>query len=164
MGTLSRRAVSIGVVAMWIGGVIAAHIAGGRDPVRTAECAALMLAAAGLSAGSFQRTIGTHRVMPPSFVATFCALLLLGPDAALLVAAIAAATPPWKSAERGYPLARMLGSAALAMIAIRVAGLVYGALGGTVAIFEWPWEAVPIGAAALGYHLVESGLSDVAVP
>ncbi|HEX7019887.1 MAG TPA: EAL domain-containing protein, partial [Gemmatimonadaceae bacterium] len=164
MKSLSRQAVTISVAVMWIAGVVATYLAGGRDLTRTLECAALIMAASTLSAVSFQRPIGGRPMMPPTFVATFCALLLLGPDAALLVAAIGAATPHWNAAERGYPVARMLGDAAIAMIAMKTAGLVHTSLGGTVAPFEWPWQAVPIGGAAIGYCLVESGVVKVLVP
>lgn len=103
-------------------------------------------------------------MMPPTFVAAFCALLLLGPHTALLVAAIGAATPHWNVAERGYPIPRILANAAIAMIAMESAGLVHIWLGGTVAPFEWPWQAVPMAGAAVGYYGVESGLVNVLVP
>jgi diguanylate cyclase (GGDEF)-like protein/PAS domain S-box-containing protein len=164
MRTLSSTTVGASVASMWVVGVIAAYITGGRDLWVTVECAALMAAAGAISAVSFQRTAGGPSVMPPTFVVTVCALLLAGPDAALLVAAIGAATPPWKATERGYPVARLLGNAAIAMIAVRVAGLAHTTLGGTSGALTWPWQAVPLAAAALAYHLVESGLADVAVP
>jgi diguanylate cyclase (GGDEF)-like protein/PAS domain S-box-containing protein len=163
MGTLSRRTVTVSVAALGIAGLIAAHAAG-RDLIWTLECAALMLAAGLVSAASFGRPGGRHDLMPPSFVVTFSALLLLGVDAAMLVAGIGAATPRWKSAERGHPVARVLADACVAVIATRVAGLAYATLGGTASHFDWPWQSAPIAAAVVGYHLVESGLTEVVLP
>jgi len=164
VGSLSRRAVTISVTLLWGGGTIAAYLANGRDLTLTLECAALMLAAGALSAASFERPVGAPVMMPPTFAATFCALLRLGPDAALLVAAIGAATPRWKAVHHRYPVARILGNAAIAMIATEVAGLVHASLGGAVAAFTSPWQAVPIAGAAIGYYLLESGLANVVVP
>ena len=167
---------------MWGGGVIAAYFAGGRDLTLTLECAALMLAASALSAVSFERSVGgllsasalsavsfersvgAPVMMPPTFAATFCALLLLGSDAALLVAAIGAATPRWKRVGRRYLVARILGNVAIAMIATEIAGLVHTSLGGAVAAFNSPWQALPIAGAAIGYYLLESGMANVVVP
>ena len=148
---------------MWGGGAIAAYLAGGRDLTLTLECAALMLAASALSAVSFERSVGAPVMMPPTFAATFCALLLLGSDAALLVAAIGAATPRWKGGRRRYLVARILGNVTIAMIATEIAGLVYTSLGGAVAAFTSPWQALPIAGAAIGYYLLESGLANVVV-
>ena len=148
---------------MWGGGAIAAYLAGGRDLTLTLECAALMLAASALSAVSFERSVGGPVMMPPTFAATFCALLLLGSDAALLVAAIGAATPRWKGGGRRYLVAQILGNVTIAMIATEIAGLVYASLGGAVAAFNSPWQALPIAGAAIGYYLLESGLANVVV-
>jgi len=164
VGSLSKRAVTISVVALWSGGVIATYLAGGRDLTLTLEAAALMLAASALSAISFERPIGGPVMMPPTFVATFSALLLLGPDAALLVAAIGAATPRWKPVDRRYSVARILGHALIAILATEIAGLVHTSLGGAGAAFDSPWQAVPIAGAAIGYYLVASGLTNVVVP
>jgi len=149
---------------LWSGGVIAAYLTGGRDLTLTLECAALMLAASALSAVSFERPVGRPVMMPPAFVATFCALLRLGPDLALPVAAIGAATPVWKSADHRYRVAGILGNAAIAMVATEIAGLVHTSLGGAVAVFDSPWQAVPIAGAAIGYYLLDSGLANVVVP
>jgi len=138
VGSLSRRAVTISVALMWCGGAVAAYLAAGRDLTLTLECAALMLAASALSAVSFERSVGAPVMMPPTFAATFCALLLLGSDAALLVAAIGAATPRWKGGDRRYLVARILGNVTIAMIATEIAGLVYASLGGAVAAFNSP--------------------------
>ena len=102
-------------------------------------------------------------MMPPTFAATFCALLLLGSDAALLVAAIGAATPRWKRVGRRYWSPRILGNVTIALIATEIAGLVYTSLGGEVAAFNSPWQALPIAGAAIGYYLLESGLANVVV-
>jgi diguanylate cyclase (GGDEF)-like protein len=164
LGSLSRRAVTIGVAVMWGGGVLAAYLGGGRDLTQTLECAALMLGASALAAVSFERPVGGPVMMAPPFVATFCALLLLGPDAALLVAAIGAATPRWKPVDRRYSIAPIVGAASIAIVATEIAGLVYTSLGGAVAAFTSPVQAVPIAGAAIGYYLVESGLSNVVIP
>ena len=82
--------------------------------------------------------------MPLSFIVDFTSMLLLGPHATMLVAAAGAATRGLIDAHHPQ---RILGSAAVAMFSIQMAGVVFGLLGGSSGQFGWPWQAIPIGTA-----------------
>ena len=124
-----------------------------------------MLAAI-LTSGLRLQEVATNdrAIMPPSFVIAFSALLLFGPHLAMFVAAVAALTPSFDSSPRNYPLGRMLAELAIALTAIEAAGMANTALGGTTGGFAWPWQALPITAAVIGYHVTQGTLAEVVVP
>ncbi|HZP48736.1 MAG TPA: EAL domain-containing protein [Vicinamibacterales bacterium] len=90
--------------------------------------------------------------MPPSFVVELAALLALGPLAAAAVSLVAAAAK------------RRVASGIAAVAATAAAVLVYQALGGTVAAFEWPIQALPIAGAVAAYCLVRVVIAQVLTP
>ena len=102
--------------------------------------------------------------MPPSFAIVFSALLIFGPHVAMFVAAIAALTPSFDSSPRNYPLGTTLAELVVALTAIEAAGMTNTALGGTTGSFAWPWQALPITAAVIGYHVTQGTLAEVVVP
>ena len=102
--------------------------------------------------------------MPPSFVVDFGSLLLLGPNATLLVATAGSVTQGLTDTHHSHPPRRLLLNAATVMVATQAAGLAYQALGGRLGDFTWPWQAVPIAAALAGYCVVKSALVDIIVP
>jgi diguanylate cyclase (GGDEF)-like protein/PAS domain S-box-containing protein len=102
--------------------------------------------------------------VPPSFVVEFCALLLVGAEAALLVVVAGVVTswltePPATQTPR-----RRLLHGATRTLAVLVAGMVHSLLGGTVGGFEWPWQAAPILAALVAYCVVTSAELEAIVP
>jgi hypothetical protein len=125
------------------------------DLVKTAQSTGMLtLPFAGLIVASIAVSLlaarstaaGDRGMMPPSFVVDFAALLLLGGNAALVVAAIGFATR-WVAHDWGRPLRRMLLNAATILIATEAAWLAYAAAGGAAPPFTWPWQVVPVAAA-----------------
>ncbi len=102
--------------------------------------------------------------MAPSFVIEFASLLLLGPDATMLVAMAGALTQRLTESDRSEPLHRMLVNTAALMVAIQAAGALHRALGGTIGHFVWPWQGVPIAAAVIAYCLVRSASAEILLP
>ncbi|MGB2712555.1 MAG: EAL domain-containing protein [Vicinamibacterales bacterium] len=103
-------------------------------------------------------------IMPPVFVIIFSSLLLFGVQVATLVATVAALTPGFVNSRRPYPRALMLIDAPVLVLATLTAGLVYHSLDGKSGGFTWPWQAVSIAAAVVGYHLVQRALAEIVVP
>jgi hypothetical protein len=125
----------------------------------------LILAAILTSAFAMQQsTTNDWATVRPSFVVDFTSLLLLGPNATLLVAAAGTGTRGLAEAQRPQQYFRMLMTAAIVMASTQAAGLAHQALGGTMGHFVWPWQGVPIGAALVAYCLVKSALAEVVVP
>ena len=78
--------------------------------------------------------------MPPSFVITFSALLLFGPNVAMLVATAGALTPGFLGSRHAYALRPMLVEASFVIVATQIAGLAYRSLGGMSGDLMWPWQ------------------------
>ena len=164
MWTLPHRSSVIAAGALWFGALVVLRLAG-WPPSQTAELAALIFAAILASGLRLQRAATLDRaIMPPSFVIVFTSLLLYGPNVAMLVAAIGAMTPSLAGSDRPYPQPRIFADAAVLMAATQVAGFAHRSLGGTSSEFVWPWQAVPIAAAVLGYHLAQRALGEILVP
>jgi diguanylate cyclase (GGDEF)-like protein/PAS domain S-box-containing protein len=132
---------------------------------RTLEFSGLILAAILTSALAMpQSTTKDWATMPPSFVIDFTALLILGPNAGMLVAASGTITHSLTDSQRSGLLRRMFLNAATVMVATQAAGLVHRALGGTMGHFMWPGQGVPIAAAVVGYCFVKSASAEIIVP
>src|SRR5436190_304948 len=87
MQALSRHSVVVLFAAAAIGAGALLGFAGWPQPQRTLEFSGLILAAILASALATQRSATQDwATMPPSFVIDFTSLLLLGPNAAMLVA------------------------------------------------------------------------------
>ena len=84
------------------------------------------------------------------------------------------AAAPWPRSSRpsawccavldGSARRRVFADVAVVVASIQSAGFVHARLGGTVGHFEWPWQGVPIAAAAVAYCLVQYTLMECVVP
>jgi diguanylate cyclase (GGDEF)-like protein len=140
-------------------------MAGWPQPDRTFELSGLILAALLTTALATQQlTAKDWANMPPSFVIDFTTLLLLGPQAALLVAAAGAIMQGLNDSERSHRFRRVLLNAATVVAAAQAAGAVHRVLGGTIGTFIWPQQSVPIALAVVTYCVVKSASGEIVVP
>ena len=158
---------ALAVPAVFIGSIFLAQFAGWWQPARPMELAALILAAALTSLLRLQQSASRDRAtMAPSFVMTFSALLLFGPDVAILVGVAAALTAGFASSDRPFPPAHVLLDSVIIIVAVQAAGLPYRLLmdlpGGFTLV--WPWYAAPVAAAVIGFQVAQTALADVLVP
>jgi diguanylate cyclase (GGDEF)-like protein/PAS domain S-box-containing protein len=102
--------------------------------------------------------------MPPSFVINFSALLLFGPNVAMVVAPAGALTPGFLGSRRVYALRPMLVEASFVIVATQIGGLAYRSLGGMSGDLMWPWQGLPIAAAVVGYQVAQGALAEVLLP
>src|SRR4051794_29496439 len=132
---------------------------------RTLDFCGLLIATSLISALSMQRSDTKYwATMPPSFIIDFAALLLFGPNAAMLVVACGMVAERLTDSFRPHPSRRWLLNASAAMVAIQAAGLAYRALGGTMGQFVWPGQGVPIAAAVISFCLIKSTTAEIIVP
>ena len=152
LGAFTAAFVGLSLVLSWAGWPEANHLL---------DFPVLMTAAIGAALLTPQRP-SQKVVMQPSFVIEFASLLLLGANAATVVAAAGAVmrrrVNPGQSV--GFVLVRV-GSATLAL---QSAGFAYRALRGSIGHFTWPEQALPIAVATLTYCVVAGVLADVAEP
>ena len=159
MRTLLRHPDVVTVASVAVAAGVLLGFVGWPAADRNFEFFALILTAAFVSAVATPHpSIEDAGTMPLSFIVDFTALLLLGPHATMLVAAASAATRGLIDAHHPQ---RILGSAAVAMLAIQMAGLVFRLLGGASGQFGWPWQAIPIGAAIVAYTIVSRWSTNV---
>jgi diguanylate cyclase (GGDEF)-like protein/PAS domain S-box-containing protein len=165
---MSPRARLVGVTAVAAIAIGAAVVLGFSDwpqPHRTIEFCSLILAAILISALAMQQSTTTDwATMPPSFVVDFASLLLLGPQATMLVVAAGTVTQRLTDSQPSHPSRRMIVNAVTVMVATRAAGLAHVALGGTMGHFLWPRQGVPIAAAVIAYCFVKSASAEIIVP
>ena len=165
MSPLARRLGVVAVALLTIGAGMLLGLAGLPQPDRTLEFSSLILAAMVTSALALQRsTTKDWAIMPPSFVVDFSALLLLGPDAMMLVATAGALVHGLTDAEVPHRLRRTLFTAATVVAAAQAAGLVHQVSGGTIGNFVWPAQGVPIALAVIAYCVVKSASAELIVP
>ena len=139
--------------------------AGWAQPDQILEFSALILAAILASAVAKPGTSTWYRAtMPPSFVIEFASLLLLGPNATLVVVAAGTVTQRLADPQRRHPFRRLLVSTATVMVATQAAGFAHRSLGGTPGGFVWPWQGVPIAAAVVAYCLIKGASAEIVVP
>ena len=131
------------------------------EPNRVLDLPVLMTAALGASFMALQRPV-TKTVMQPSFVIEFASLLLLGPNAATLLAIVGILMQRLMNAR--LPLSVMLMRMAGATLALQSTGLVHQLLGGSTGDFAWPGQVLPIAAATLTYCLVVGFLGQIVEP
>ena len=160
-----RWSAVVALAAIAIGAGVLLGLADWPQSGRTLEFSGLILAAILTSAlATQQSTAKDWATMPPSFVIDFTSLLLLGPDATMLVAITGTVTQRLTDSQRSHPLRRMLLNAATVMVATQGAGFAHRALGGTMGPFMWPWQGVPIAAAVVAYCFVKSASAEIIVP
>src|SRR5437764_29862 len=165
MATLPRRSGVFVFAAVAIGAGVLLGFAGWPQPHGTLEFCGLMLAAILISASARpQSTTKDWGAMPLSFVIDFTSLLLLGPNATMLVATAGMVTQRLTDSQRSHRPLRLLVNAATVLLAAQAAGLAHRALGGTMGHFMWPEQGVPIAAAVVGYCLVKSASAEIIVP
>ena len=143
--------------------VVAAPLVGGwtesaRIPVLVGLAIGVMVAAVLDVERASERD---RAVMPPSFVLTFAALLLFGPNVALLVAAAGALTPAFTTSRTPR---EVLVNLAVTVAATEAAALAHQNVPTFGMAPAWPWLALPLAAALVGYYLVQSALVELAIP
>jgi diguanylate cyclase (GGDEF)-like protein/PAS domain S-box-containing protein len=147
-------AVALGVAAIlgWTGW---------PEPNRIFDFPVLMTAALGASFMSLQGP-ATKVVMQPSFVIEFASLLLLGPNAAMLLAVVRILIQ--RLIDTRVPVSLTVMRIAGVAVALQGAGLVHRLTGGLAGHLEWPTQVLAIGAATLTYCLVLGVIQQVAEP
>jgi len=133
-------------------------LAGWPPSLRALEVAGLMMAT--ILSAALERRHPSAKGGATSFVIDFTALLLGGRMAATLVATFGAVLRGLAESQRRQMAVNVL----TAMAATQAAGFVHWWLGGTTGHFEWPWQGVPIAAAALAYCLVRYTSLECVVP
>src|SRR5258706_3490342 len=165
MRTLPRLSGLIAFAAIAIGTGTLLGFAGWPEPHRTLEFSGLILAAILTAALAMrQSTAQDWATMSPSFVIDFISLLLLGPNATMLVATAGTVTQGFTDSPHPHPARRVFLNAATVMVATQAAGFAHRALGGTMGHFTWPGQGAPIAAAVVAYCLVKSAFADILVP
>jgi diguanylate cyclase (GGDEF)-like protein/PAS domain S-box-containing protein len=155
----------IALAAIFIAAVFLPLLAGWTQSGRILELSGLVLAAILTSILRVQQSTTKDRaIMPPSFVINFSALLLFGPNVAMLVATAGALTPGFLGSRRPYALRPMLVEATLVVVATQIGGLAYRSLGGMSGDLMWPWQGLPIAAAVVGYQVAQGALAEVLLP
>jgi diguanylate cyclase (GGDEF)-like protein/PAS domain S-box-containing protein len=165
MPTLPRHAGTAVFAAVAVGAGILLGLSGWPQPNRTFELSGLILAAILISiVASRPRGPEDSAIMPASFIIDFTSLLLLGPQAVMLVASAGAVTRELAHAERSQPLRLTFLRVVTVLAATQAAAWAYRALGGTTGAIEWPWDGVPLAAAVTAWCLVQQVSSDAVAP
>ena len=129
------------------------------------ELAGLMLAAIVAAALAVRPAVASDWTLtPPFFVVVMTTVLLLGRDAALLVATGAVGMATLNDSQRSRRLWTIVEQTGRVLAATFAAGLAHLLLGGTPGGFVWPFQALPIAAAVVAYCMVACAIADVAVP
>ena len=97
--------------------------------------------------------------MSVSYVVDFTALLLLGPEQTVFVAAASAIAQSTLNVRKGNPHYRTIFNIAAIVLTIEFAGLVFGWSGGGAGNLGWPQIATPLLAAATAYYLANTRVS-----
>ncbi len=158
------RGVTILVFAIIaIGSGVFLGMSGWPQPDRTLELSGLILAAMLIAALALQHSSTKNwATVPPSFVIDFTALLLLGPNA-MMVVATAGAVMQWLT-DSTRSVREGLFHVLTVVAAAQTAGLLHHALGGTIGTFAWPAQGLPIALAVAGYCVVKSASAEIIVP
>ena len=134
------------------------------ESIQAYEFAGLLLTALLVSGLTARTAVTSAATMAPSFVLEFGALLLFGPHAAVWLTTSGVVARRLGQTAGACPPHEVLAQALTAAVAIQAAGLAHGTLGGAMGATGWPWQAVPIAAAAIVYCIVSSASADVIVP
>jgi diguanylate cyclase (GGDEF)-like protein len=133
-------------------------LAGWPPSARSFESIGLLLAA--IAGTALDRRRSTTKVSATAFVVDFAALLLGGRAVATIIATFSVVLRDVPGPARR----RMFADVAVVLASIQSAGFVHAHLGGTIGHFVWPWQGVPIAAAAVAYCLVQYALVECIVP
>jgi diguanylate cyclase (GGDEF)-like protein/PAS domain S-box-containing protein len=147
----------VAAVAVSMLGVAVFLSAGGwPQPNRIPELSGLVLAAMLVAALTTEhRAARLWTTVPLSFVIDFTALLLLGPQAMILVAAAGVVMHGLANPRRPHPLRSAVLNAVVTLAAALAAGSVHHFAGGTSARFAWPEQGVPIVLAVVAWCAVK---------
>jgi diguanylate cyclase (GGDEF)-like protein/PAS domain S-box-containing protein len=160
---LPKRSTVVALACVFIAAIWLPRLAGWMAPARIFELSAVLVVSMLAACLRVQLPASTDRsIMPPSFAVVFTALLLFGPNVAMVVAAAAALTAGFVT--RRTPWGQMLIDTAIAIAAIQGAGLAYRSIADLPGMSQWPLLAAPIAVAVVAYHLVQGALADVVVP
>jgi diguanylate cyclase (GGDEF)-like protein len=153
------------VAILAIAATVAASFFGGFLPDRTVELSGLVVAALLTAALAVQRSSARHwTITPPSFIVEMTALLLLGPEAMLVIAAAGAVMLAISDTDGAQPVRRSVINIAAVAAAALAAGSLHRTLGGTLGAFVWPQQGLPIAAAAAAYCVVKSAIIEIVAP
>jgi diguanylate cyclase (GGDEF)-like protein/PAS domain S-box-containing protein len=131
---------------------------------RSAELAAVVLVAIATSFFTRRSSLADDRgVMPPHFIVDFGALLYLGGNAALVVAAAGLIARWIADRKDARPLRTVFAGAATVLIATEAAALAHDTLGGMTGL-AWPWRAAAIAGAVAAYCIVKCLSAEVIAP
>ena len=103
-------------------------------------------------------SLASGSTLSVSYAANLTALLLLGPEQAMLIAVTGVWTQCTIDAREPYPLYRTIFSTAAEAITMIATAFVYASLGGTQGPFEMTTLARPLVGAIATYFLVNTGL------
>jgi diguanylate cyclase (GGDEF)-like protein/PAS domain S-box-containing protein len=161
----TRTAVVAAFAALAFTAAVWAGFAGWFLPDRSIELTALVAAALLTAALAVQHAAAKYwSIMPPSFIVEMTALLLLGPEAMIAVAATAALMLALTDTDRAQRIRRSAINIVSVLLASLAAGWLHRTLGGTLGWFVWPQQGLPIAAAVAGYCLTKSVLFDLIAP
>src|SRR5882762_7103589 len=120
MRTLPRQSRVFIFAAIATGAGLLVGFAAWPQPYQALEFSGLIMAAILTSALALRHSIADDRAtMPLSFVIDFTSLLLLGPNATMLVAMAGTVTEGLADSGRPHPYRRMFLNAATVMVAIQ---------------------------------------------
>jgi diguanylate cyclase (GGDEF)-like protein/PAS domain S-box-containing protein len=160
----SRRVVVALFAVLAIAAAVSVSYTGYFLPQRTIEFSALVAAALLTCALPIQRSAAKHwTTVPPSFLIEVTALLLLGPEAMAVIAVVAAVMLAVADSSYGRLPRGAINIAAVATAAA-AAAWAHRAAGGTVGVFAWPQQAVPIAAAVAAYCTAKSAVAEIIAP
>ncbi|HYT75985.1 MAG TPA: ATP-binding protein [Vicinamibacterales bacterium] len=103
-------------------------------------------------------SLASGSTLSVSYAADLMALLLLGPRAAVIIAAVGVWTQCTVNVRQRYPLYRTVFSIAAEVITMAATGLVYQALGGTTGPFDVTVLMKPLVGAIATYFCINTGL------
>ena len=147
---IAAVAVSMLGLAVYLGA------AGWPQPNRIPELSGLVLAAMLACALTTERRAARlWTTVPLSFVIDFTALLLLGPQAMIVVATAGAVMHGLANPRQPHPLRSAVLYAVVTIAAAAAAGWAHQFAGGTIGRFAWPEQAVPIVLAVVAYCAVK---------
>jgi hypothetical protein len=96
--------------------------------------------------------------MSMAYVIDFVVLATAGPDLAMIVAAVGVLVQCTVRVRRAQPWYRTAFSIATVVLAVKTAGLIWSALGGTIGEPGLTTTAIPLVIAAIAYFAVNTGL------
>jgi hypothetical protein len=99
-----------------------------------------------------------NATMSMAYVIDFVVLVTAGPDLAMIVAAAGVLVQCTVRVRRSQPWYRTAFSIATVVLAVKTAGLLWAAMGGTIAQPGVTATAIPLAFAAAGYFAVNTGL------